>query len=484
MNYGSIVLVIIILWIIIKYRGSIKTYQALFSLTATVELMIERGYFVQIGSQQIAYRTVCELVLFVWSIVVLIQNRKLRSNKRIVRIFGASLAVLIIGWANLVLFPPDVTGSNLVVSWDSILTKGASRQPIRFVPAMWIEILQIVIYLFTGFIAISMIDKEHWIGIIKKTVKWTRLLLFINCIEIITTYVFKSNVFFSVADLILGKSISTISVARYRGFGYELCGLTKESSHYAFTVFILFVMYFSVYHYRKEMNIEKGKILTVSLFCVLIIELLTMSFSTLYYLLMVAFLLWCMMTERKGKSSLKLLFSISGILISLIMLIYLAPLLAGWLNNVPFWGRRLNSVVEEMGLIRSGRWLYASTALEWSNRVRFGSTYEVLKLMIHRPLFGLGMASVTAHSSTAMLLAGGGIIGSLCYLNSVFCARYKVLVDYNKNIYMSCIFIYVLSSLFNSLALRPYYELWSIIIAFLFQFLSSIGTDKTIIQNK
>ena len=45
-------------WKCLSKNNLIEVYKLFFSLTIIVELLIERGYFIQLGSIQIAYRYV------------------------------------------------------------------------------------------------------------------------------------------------------------------------------------------------------------------------------------------------------------------------------------------------------------------------------------------------------------------------------------------------------------------------------------------
>ena len=60
---GSVALVSIIAYIVMRYKSIKEIYIRLFSVTAIIELIVERGYFLQIGGQQLTYAFFCEIVL-------------------------------------------------------------------------------------------------------------------------------------------------------------------------------------------------------------------------------------------------------------------------------------------------------------------------------------------------------------------------------------------------------------------------------------
>lgn len=116
-------------------------------------------------------------------------------------------------------------------------------------------------------------------------------------------------------------------------------------------------------------------------------------------------------------------------------------------------------MIEEIELVISGDWIYSTTSLEWSNRVRLVSSYETLKLVPFRPLLGLGFGAVTSHGSTTMLLCGVGLVGTFLWIYfSCFSCR-SLIIQTDKFYYKLCILIWIVGNLLNSLGLRPFYEM-------------------------
>lgn len=470
-NIGTLLLLIIMFHILLRNKNLKDIYINIFCLTGVVELAIERGYFLQIGNQQIAYRTFCEFVLFAISFFMLLKFKIKRAYCRNILL---TLCGLIIGWILLLIFPSNATGATFEVSWDSILAYRLNRVPIRFNSGMILEIIQIFMFFVILLNASQSFKIEDWKRALSKLSNWMFYVVFFTSFEVINNYLLKSNIYFTIVDGLLGSSIATVADLYSRGNGYVLCGLTKEASHYAFCLSVILIL-LTVNYLYNDCNLKFKKRFLLCGLIILIELLLSMSFSTIYYVSCLILLLFCIRYEKKGHSSIKLILVIVMSLVALIFIVAKIDDIAALFGMDSFWGRRLYSVSEELQLISSSEWLTAVTALEWSNRVRLGSTFETIKLVFYRPLFGLGLSSATAHSSFAMLLAGAGFIGTFLYLKSMFGWVRKVVESYNKSLFITCVLVYLTMTLLNSLSLRPFYESWSILLAFSFGLLSEKG---------
>ena len=59
---GGLAVTGLIIYFIFKYKNLKKIFIALFSTTATIELFIGRGYFAEVGDQQLTYAFFCEII--------------------------------------------------------------------------------------------------------------------------------------------------------------------------------------------------------------------------------------------------------------------------------------------------------------------------------------------------------------------------------------------------------------------------------------
>ena len=477
-NIGTLLFIFIYFSTLLKSHRIKSLFIDWLLISIMTEIFIERGYFIQIGSQQVAYRSISEILLFLFSIYIAFTNDLKLTTKRIYD-YLCLVFVLLIGWFFLIISPTKATGANFDVSWESILVDKVSRQPIRFTNSMITEIVSIFMYLWISFVCCGYLQTSDEENLLNKFLHYCPIFLMIDMVEVICKYIFHSNLYTFLSDLILGKSISTQEGLINRGNGYALWGLTKEASHYSFFLSILLILYFAKLSLDKQNKLKTRTTTKIFIFLIILCFAFSMSFSTLFYAICILILLFCIYTEKKGNSLFKLCIITILVIVFIVATIRLLPTIA---NNVPiggFWGRRIHSAAEEVKNISNGTWLSATTALEWSNRVRLGSTYETIKLLKYRPLIGLGLASVTAHSSLAMLLCGCGIIGTYFYIKIMFSAKRDDNLRINTSIYLSCIFIFLLMNLLNSLGLRPFYELWTILLSYAIRFISVSSNNRS-----
>ena len=470
---GSVLLLMIIMYIIIHYKNLKKIYIMLFVTTASIQLLIERGYFIQIGGQQLTFPFFCEIVLSIFSLVYICIVFK--TSKRLILSLFIALICLLIGWGSLAIFPSSATGGTFAVSWDEILVQHIERQPIRFIPEMSQTIIHVLLFLIISFVSLSILTKTDWLEIIYKFSKIIRIYVLYGIIELFFVYALKSNILYSIINSILGITKSTVTEISARSGGYELLGLTKESSHYSFVLAIMFIILLAFLKLQlsgNNRNIKDINLTKISLICIIILLPFSMSFLTIYYVILLVLLYYLVISEN-GKNNLnRILMTIVSLFILLAFLSLLAMKLSVSLSLTNFWQRKLLSVIQEWQLILNGTWLAVTSSLEWSTRVRLGSTYETFKLLHFRPIFGLGWGATVAHSSLAMFVVGCGLLGSIGYLNYFTFPREVKIISYNKLLFGTSVVLYLLMNVFNSLSLRPFYELWTILLLFAFEILS------------
>lgn len=453
-------------------------YMNSFAFAIILELTVSRGFFIQIGQQQIAYRTTAEIFLFILSVVMLFK----KTVKR--KIFSKYIVLflcLLFGWAGLIFFPPDAKGATMNVPWEDILTGVASLQDIRFVSGMYMEIVQVVIYIVVALCAWSNCGIEDWKFLFRAFLKYSRFYIYIGLIEFIMTYIFKTDLFHEIVDTILGNSQGAISAVLSRGGGYTLTGLTQEASQYSFTIMMIII--FNILGFlidKANNNLKAARQEKITIIMSLFFSIAMMSFSSYLNLFLVLAFTILLISELRGNSFFKMWTILIVLFGCCFLIIAFLPTIAQHLSLNSFLGRRINSLVEEMTTIRNGTWLTATSALEYSVRVRLGSAYETFKLSLTRPVFGLGFAATTAHSPLAMLLSGCGFVGSIIYIKTIFYSTPLVSSKRDKALYLSCIIIFVAMTFLNSMSLRPFYETWNIAFAMGIRYFLMIRHDASV----
>lgn len=477
-NIGSILFIFIYFNIIRKSRGIKSLYVSSFAFSIILELTVSRGFFIQIGQQQIAYRTIAEVLLFILSVMILLKKP---IKRKVFFKYAALFLCILIGWAGLIFSPSDVKGATMNVPWEDILTGVASLQDIRFVSGMYTEIIQVIIYIVIALCAWSNCEFEDWKFVFRTFLKYSRFYVYVGLVEFIMTYISGTNLFHKVVDAILGNSQGAISTVLSRGGGYTLTGLTQEASQYSFTVMMIIIFNILGYLIDKSNNdLKAARQEKIAVIMSLFLSIVMMSFSSYLNLLYVFAFTILLVSELRGNSFLRMWTILIISFGCCVLIIALLPTLAKHLSLNSFLGRRINSLVEEMTTIGSGTWLTSTSALEYSVRVRLGSAYETFKLSFARPLFGLGFAATTAHSPLAMLLSGCGFVGSFIYIKTIFYPTPLVSNKRDKALYLSCIIIFIAITFLNSMSLRPFYETWNIAFAMAIRYFLMIRHDASV----
>lgn len=468
MNIFSIILLSLLVYNFVKTKSNKSRLLNIVLITALVETYLELGYFISIGSSQISYRLVTELLLFVMSTYILTTNKISKGN-----FFKATLliGVLIFGILNLVINPYDIATGNINVSWDDMLAYGAKFENIHFTFFVLGEFFQFLLYIVSilAICAVSTMDDLKLL--ILKFAFYTRGMLVIGIAELIIKFAFKNNVYNMFCNMIFGIAVASKNTFEVRGSGVVLQGLTKEGSHYIYALFIAIIVLFA------EHKLNNCSLIWI--YVAIALSVSAMSFSALLFLFGIA-CLYCVFWIQNSNSGNVKVFKRALILMLLMSLVGgLFFLSRNYLNYLSissdnFWSRRIISVYEELGLVFSGEWKNQSTSLEWSNRVRLLSVFETLKLMVYRPIFGHGIASVTSHGSTSMLLAGTGIVGTLLWLKFSFFQSIEFVSDVKVKVnkyYIWAITIWMGVNLLNSLGLRPFYEITTFVLMISFRIL-------------
>ena len=465
-NIFSILLLIVIVWIIIKNRGLKKKLLNMTLLTVFLELYVEMGYFINIKGTLISYRTIGEMFLLFISILSLVKLHKIKINKNVFFL----ICIIIIGIINLILIPAKVKTANGNISWDDFIM-GQSFEYINFNFFVVQEALQMIVFIINVLAIYNIFEKEDYKEMLIKFSRIIKIILIFGLVEFVIKYILHSNIYNEISNIIFGKAEASVLVLKERGTGYILQGFTTEASHYAYVLMVSTIILFA----SNQMTNKEKKWIGICIF----LMCTSMSFSSILFVfgLSVIYILYRISNTKTNKIKIIKIFLI--FLIILIMMGIVIFNFSNIFNNLSennFLQRRLKSLIQEIELIFNGEWTTSTESLEWSNRVRLVSSFETLRLIKYRPLFGLGIASVTSHGSTTMLLAGIGVLGSYFWTKYIFFSLKNNLCNVNRIYYDLAIVTWFLINMLNSMGLRPFYELSSVFLmeAFIIIFSSNI----------
>lgn len=458
LNPFSLVLVLIILSCFIFTKSIKHIFFNLLLFTTFIQLFVQVGFFIEIEESDVNYRTICELLLLILSIPLIVRKGKFRLNmgaKYAFMLFAVIAIGLMLTW----LFPSDAQVASIEGSWDDILVKGAAFSNPRISGFVIQQTFQLVCAVFVVLACYNNFENKDFLLLLQK---FSLLIKFVFCIffvELLLKYLFQFEGWGEIVKAFFGLSDSTSVIARSRGFGIELTGLTKEASHHAYSLFVSLLILWA----NRKLSDAKNDfwIILGAVFL-----FLSMSFSAVLFGIGLGgiFLLYRwngLKVKQRRREQLVLGLAFLGVLLMLIQGIV-------YLDSEGFFSRRILSLVEEFTVLSNDTWQQETEALEWSNRVRLLSVFMSIKAFVSRPVFGYGLGSITCHGSTVMMLSGVGLIGIAIWVRFFFSNIRNRFSFINKGYFRMSVILFLAINMLNSLALRPFYEFHTFFIAISF----------------
>lgn len=455
----SAVLVVLWFFCFLKSRGTRELLFNIVLLTASIELFVEVGYFVRMGDFGISYRRASEAVMFFVSLFAL-SKYSIKKNKILKYAIGLS-TISILAILLLIVFPSNVLVGTITDDWTEIITQQSWMSHPEISIFVLQEYIQMLIYVATLLAIYSSFREEDYFRLLDMFARITKFVLFLGIMEFIVKYVFRFLDYGKFLDLVFGYRSSTTIIARIRGFGVELQGLTQEASHYSYMLFIATVILIS------QNAISKSKRDYKWIFTGIMLMVFCMAFSSVLYISALAFIymLYRWNSTQDGNAIIKRRLFVAALIVGAIILILSFNPASLPTSPQDFLSRRIASLFQEKDVILSGYWQVDKTALEWSNRVRLLSIFITLKAFLYRPLFGYGLGTITCFGATAMMLAGTGIFGVYYWTKFTFSTRSMITTHLNTKYFNYSVLVFLFINLFNSLGLRPFFELHSFLFA-------------------
>lgn len=435
---------------ILIYRKNL--FFNLFFLCTATELFIGMGSFFSIGENEIPLSWFSEYILIIY---ILFKFSHISSKYRkcwYVLSIGYLLPILI-----LYLFPSDVlvaAGSN---TWDEIMfenslpdhpkvTSHGLKQTIKY-----LLFALVIIYIYTNW------QQKDYVKFMKRIVKVCHAYIYLGVFEFVCKNIMGLNKLWGEVMLgFWGETESTIFEGRERGGLFELNMFTRETSHYAYLLFIICLILLS-YNYLKR----KKNLIDLPIIIALILMIISTSFSVVLFFpgFFAVFFLhrWYVVKPHNAKYE-KIYLSVFCFLI----LSYLTIILT--LGNDSFVGQRLDILYTKWDLLLSSDWRGISIG-DGSTQVRIVSIIQTILAFVERPLFGFSLTTVNSHGSTATFLASVGLIGFVCWIYYFFIIHPFQNSKRLRFVYIFAIILYAITNLFNSFHLHPYVDLSVFIIA-------------------
>lgn len=403
MNIFSLVLMGYIGYVILMHFNDPKAqYKRFLAIDIAASIHLSIGYFLRIGSFDIDYLYVLDFMVLLLSFMCM-GNRGI--PQKLVSALVFTMGCTVIGVLLLNIIPPSVriiTGGSL--TWDDYIRYGGTRSLPKCTLNTYIMMIKYFITCINTMCAMVILERKDWTQIKRILVALCKFMVGYGVVEAVAGNIFRISILKYIVKL-FGASYSTLIASVDRGSLATVQGFTREPSHFAYALFMTFLVFLlSDMHREKKLG---WLLLTAFL------QLICGSFSSFMFIPIEAYLYW--EYYDKDNPMRGIVVGVGLVLTVLFSSAAISLVLSTGIANT-YLGQRIGETVETLRLVFGGNWrsfrrYYSST------HVRIISMVETFKLLVYRPLFGFGIGVATAHSSLAILVVNFGLIGTAAWVN-------------------------------------------------------------------
>lgn len=382
--------------LLIKNKKNILINQT--SLTIFVCSFVNVGYFIESDILNVDYYQAVIVIEFL--ILLVFYNKRVILSKS----FLLYISSLIFSTILLLLFPSK-TANALDLSnprFENYMTgRYAFVRPFFSKYTLFFLVLAIMLSFIINELGFCFAT-EDWKKTLCTVVRFGKIQMIIILLEFITKYVLRSNAYSSFIVSLFGKGTSTYLRLDNRGVFVMMQGLTREGSHFAYTMMLLVILFYTVGIIENRNNslwiVFAFTAMVLSGALMMLISAVTLSG---YYLVIV-------FSKKLNKTKKRV-----AVVFVTVSLILLTMVLVGYrlFNSDGYIASRLTDAVRILYGIKNRNVAYfASLSHVTSNQSRLFSLVYAFREWGRRPLFGIGVGTSFAYSSTLLTLAETGIV--------------------------------------------------------------------------
>lgn len=435
MNPFGLILLGIVFYILFKGKNLDNIFIKLLTLTICVETFISVGFFLRIGSYEVTYSEFLLFILGILSITMIITTR---TNQKVLLLGYILILAIIVSNTHFVFNPINKLVTTYGIAWSE-----PKIYP-KFNLQSILMSLRIILFVFIATTSLTVVRKN--INYIRSNfIKFGTFTLLIIAFEFISKNIFNSMIYIDFVNFFFGEGDNTVSVFLERGDSYSLQGLTKEPAHLSSVLF-----YFGLILVLSKVE---NKYFNLLFFTTIIAILIGKSLSgvlTTLCLLGVFFIV-----KRR-----KFLFIYIGILI--IPLILILP------DMSYYFDRSINSL----------NFLLNKQQVDFTQSEvgRLNSIIETYKILLERPLFGVGVGANYAYGFLPTMMSNIGFLGTFSWLIFIF---YGV-ANLNLNIKSVIVIILLLITWIPTGGLSTMYSMSLLLVLFVIRSDYSTFRIKTV----
>lgn len=431
---GSLIVIALLLFGLIRYKSYTKYYVYLIKTLIVFSVYIQIGYFVQIGSLQVEYAEVLTILAIIVGIPLL---KNVRIPVLSLLLTGGLVFTILIGFMHLIYTnnPPIVLPVG--GSWDLLLWGQDTLSTASFSLSNILRIIRIIVFLMLYFVLDKFLLRDNEKSNEMKSFVVNSGLFFagLGIIEQITKTLLNSTIFIDFTTNIFGIAESQVTVNFERGGVFALQGLTHEPSIFAFSFLpaILILM-------TSNLFSEKKRFWSLAVFIYVVLS----SSSFAGFALTALFLVSYLISNRKVIIHKIYLFIVVGITSMTILAFD-----SSTSNLFSYYIERVISFLNGGGY--------------GSENSRLYSIENAVNLFKEYPFFGIGIGTTDVHGFIPTLLASLGLIGSVLWF-LIMLRGFENSRNKKKEL-----LIFMLPFLFFTGSLRTVYSV-DMILIFLFVF--------------
>lgn len=381
-----------------KGKRNVLTVQT--AMTVFVCTFINVGYFIESDLINIDYYQGAIILNFL--VAVLCRNSKLTISKSCFRY----VICLLISFL-LLFVVPSTTANVIDLSIPRFEYYMTGQIPFSHPMFSKFSIFYLIIAVCLAFVIDTigkLFTREDWIRTMALIAKWGKVLLIIVCIEIVLKYVLDSNLYSTFIIKVFGKGTSTYLELVSRGSFRVLQGLTREASHFAYSMMLLTILLFAT----EKISEKKNTIWIIISLTALVLSgafsmVLCVAFLAAYYLIAITY--YGKMDNRISRKKTAVVVLFSSILIAILGIVGMVLIQ----RNEYIANRFMEALDIISNLGKNGVDYYSTLSHVTSSQSRLYSTYFTLKEWLKRPIFGLGPGTTFCYSNTVLTLAETGL---------------------------------------------------------------------------
>ena len=404
---ASVFIIITLIYFFVRdKRKTIEQYfRKVFIFALCFIIFSNVGYFVEFGDFKLTYRAFFSIFLFFISLFIILL--KGNYNKKIIYTGFLLVTSILIGYFSLAINPYQGGIIHLQTQWDGFVFGTVDLDYSLNLQIDFETIFKVIQFpVILSVAAECFVKGDNKGGFLSLLLKISNYILIYSIIELIAIKVFSFPLSKYITIPIFGEldTMTIYSSERLQGF-------FSEASHYAGAMFIWGLLNIFQINILKKSLSDKGQhakikaninICLLRLFIIALILIASTSFVGIMYivLLILAALFYCTKINKIAINSILILVALLGLFIitneSVMNSLGLSSLFV-----------RINRLIISINNLLNG-----GIGLASSEGARFTSMFYMIRIVVARPLFGVGAGLTDAHSTFFALLGNIGMDGT------------------------------------------------------------------------